>query len=186
VPSRGRFDPSAMVTRSLTSLRVAPDAGQALPIAALRAVQATSDTELRTVAEHTGARLLDPFPNVCGSASSCSPFFGAGEPKFSDGASTSHLRAGASALPRFLVEVKRQLWCQSSASFTRSGSGDFVFPARHARSRTRTSLPELSGCRDCGAICIFVHQSPRCHAGAALDGACGKPPKDRGGAILRW
>jgi hypothetical protein len=89
VPSHGRFDPGAMVRRSLTSLRVAPDAGEAIPIGALRAVQATSDTELCTVAEHTGATLLDPFPDVCGSASSCSPFFGAGEPKFSDG---MHLR----------------------------------------------------------------------------------------------
>ena len=47
------------------------------------------DAKLRTVAEQTGATLLDPLPDVCGNGEGCSPFFGAGEPKFADG---MHLR----------------------------------------------------------------------------------------------
>jgi len=89
VPSHGRFNPSAMVTRTLTGIQIAPDAGQAVPIAALRSVYATVDAKLRTVAKHTGATLLDPVPDVCGKGNDCSPFFGAGDPKFSDG---MHLR----------------------------------------------------------------------------------------------
>jgi hypothetical protein len=78
-----------MVTRNLTSLRVAPDAGEAVPIAALRSAHARTDVELRLVAEHTGATLLDPVSDIRGNGKDCSPFFGAGEPKFSDG---THLR----------------------------------------------------------------------------------------------
>jgi hypothetical protein len=89
VPNHGRFNPSAMVTRNLTSLRVAPDAGATVPIAALRSAHAKTDAKLRMVAEHTGATLLDPVSDICGDSKDCSPFFGAGEPKFSDG---THLR----------------------------------------------------------------------------------------------
>jgi peptidoglycan/LPS O-acetylase OafA/YrhL len=89
VPAHGRFNPGAMVTRSLTSIRVAQDAGEAVPIIALRAVTAAVEAELRTVADRTGATLLDPFTDICGNGDTCSPFFGAGEPKFSDG---MHLR----------------------------------------------------------------------------------------------
>jgi len=42
-----------------------------------------------TVSERTGAPLLDPFPDICGTDDSCSSFFEGGEPKFSDG---MHLR----------------------------------------------------------------------------------------------
>ena len=88
-PIHGRFDPGAMVTRSMTSLRVAPDAGQAVPITELRSIYATSDAKLTAVAERTGATLLDPVPDICGDGSHCSPFFGGGDPKFSD---AMHLR----------------------------------------------------------------------------------------------
>jgi hypothetical protein len=57
--------------------------------AALRSAHARTDVELRLVAEHTGATLLDPVSDICGNGKDCSPFFGAGEPKFSDG---THLR----------------------------------------------------------------------------------------------
>jgi peptidoglycan/LPS O-acetylase OafA/YrhL len=89
VPGHHRFDPSEMVARSLTGFRVAPDVEEAVPFAELRAVLATDDVKLRAVGEHTGAMLLDPFPDICSSGESCSPFFGAGEPKFSD---STHLR----------------------------------------------------------------------------------------------
>lgn len=88
-PVHERFNPGAMVTRSLTGFRIAPDVEKGVPLADLRAHQATADAKLRTVSEHTGAKLLDSFPDICGSGETCSPFFGAGEPKFSD---FTHLR----------------------------------------------------------------------------------------------
>ena len=83
------FDPSEMVARSLTGFRIAPDVEKPVPFAELRSVLATADAKLRAVGERTGATLLDPLPDICGDVESCSPFFGAGEPKFSDRA---HLR----------------------------------------------------------------------------------------------
>jgi len=84
-----RFNPSEMVTRSLTGFQIAPEFDKAIAVSGLRAVHATVDVKLRIIAERTGAELLDPFPDVCGTSNDCSPVFGAGEPKFSDG---MHLR----------------------------------------------------------------------------------------------
>jgi hypothetical protein len=84
-----RFDPSEMVARNLTGFRIAPDVEKAVPIAELRAVLAAVDARLHAIGERTGATLLDPLPDICGDGESCSPFFGAGEPKFSD---RTHLR----------------------------------------------------------------------------------------------
>lgn len=84
VPSHQRFNPGEMVTRSLTGFWIAPDVERAIPNAELQAVNAAVDAKLRTVGKHTGATLLDPFPDICGSGDGCLPFFGAGEPKFSD------------------------------------------------------------------------------------------------------
>src|SRR4051794_22392012 len=67
VPRHNRFDPGEMVTRSLTGFRIAPDVEKAVPIAELQAVHAAVDAKLRTVSEHTGATLLDPLPDICGS-----------------------------------------------------------------------------------------------------------------------
>jgi peptidoglycan/LPS O-acetylase OafA/YrhL len=83
------LNPQRMVTRSVTGIRVDPNAEKSVPIADLRAVYAQHDADLRAVAERTGAKLLDVFPDVCGNGETCSPFFGAREPKFTDGA---HLR----------------------------------------------------------------------------------------------
>jgi hypothetical protein len=88
VPEHHRFNPGEMVTRSLTGFRIAPDVEKAVPIAELEAIHAV-DAKLRTVGEHTGATLLDSLPDICGSGDGCMPFFGAGEPKFSD---NMHLR----------------------------------------------------------------------------------------------
>jgi len=88
-PVHHRFDPGQMVVRSLTGFRIAPDVEEGVPIAELRAVLAASDTKLRTVSEHTGATVVDPFPDICGGGENCSPFFGMGEPKYSD---FTHLR----------------------------------------------------------------------------------------------
>ena len=84
-----RLNPSEMIARSLTGFRVAPEVEQGVPSAELRAMLAADNAKLHAVGEHTGTTLLDPFPDICGNGESCSPFFGAGEPKFSDGA---HLR----------------------------------------------------------------------------------------------
>jgi hypothetical protein len=89
VPGHRRLNPSEMLARSMTGFQIAPDVEEGVPIHVLRAVLVAADAELRAIAEHTGATLLDPFPDICGSGESCSPFFGAGEPKFSDG---THLR----------------------------------------------------------------------------------------------
>ena len=83
------LNPQRMVTRSVTGIRVDPNAQSSVPITDLRAPFAQHDADLRTVAERTGAKLLDVFPDVCGNGEMCSPFFGAREPIFSDGV---HLR----------------------------------------------------------------------------------------------
>ena len=83
------FDPGEMVTRSLTGFRIAPDVEKAIPTAGLQGVYVNAGAKLRSVAQHTGATLLDPFPDICGSGDDCLPLFGVGDPKFSDHA---HLR----------------------------------------------------------------------------------------------
>jgi hypothetical protein len=59
------------------------------PSPGFRAIHTIVDAKLRAIAERTGAKLLDVFPDICGSGEGCSPLFGAGEPKFADG---MHLR----------------------------------------------------------------------------------------------
>jgi SGNH domain (fused to AT3 domains) len=83
-----RFNPGKMVTRGL-SVRISPDVEEPVAVTELRAVNSFVDAQLRIVAEQTGATLLDSFVDVCGNGDGCSPFFGAGEPKFADG---MHLR----------------------------------------------------------------------------------------------
>jgi peptidoglycan/LPS O-acetylase OafA/YrhL len=83
-----RFNPGKMVTRGL-SVRISPDVEEPVAVAELRAINSFVDAQLRIVAEQTGATLLDSFLDVCGNGEGCSPFFGAGEPKFADG---MHLR----------------------------------------------------------------------------------------------
>jgi peptidoglycan/LPS O-acetylase OafA/YrhL len=83
------LNPQRMVTRGITGVRVDPSVENSVPIADLRAVYARHDADLRAVAERTGAKLLDVFPDVCGNGETCSAFFGAREPKFTDG---THLR----------------------------------------------------------------------------------------------
>jgi hypothetical protein len=89
VPSSKRFNPTEMVTRGVTGFRIDPDFDKPEPIARMRANFTIVDAKLRAIAERTGATLLDPFPDVCGSGEGCSPLFGAGEPKFTD---DMHLR----------------------------------------------------------------------------------------------
>lgn len=87
--NQAHFDPAKMVTRNPIGFSIAPNVGSDVPLAELRAAYADIDKRLRTIAENTGATLLDVFPDVCGSGTGCSPFFANGEPKYSDGV---HLR----------------------------------------------------------------------------------------------
>jgi peptidoglycan/LPS O-acetylase OafA/YrhL len=87
--SKPRFNPTQMVTRGVTGFRIDPDFDKPEPIAGMRAIHTLVDAKLRAIAERTGAKLLDLFADVCGSGEDCSPLFGAGEPKFTDG---MHLR----------------------------------------------------------------------------------------------
>jgi peptidoglycan/LPS O-acetylase OafA/YrhL len=87
--SKPRFNPSQMVTRGVTGFRIDPDFDKPESIAGMRAIHTTVDSKLRTIAQRTGATPLDLFPDVCGTGQDCSPLFGAGEPKFTDG---MHLR----------------------------------------------------------------------------------------------
>jgi hypothetical protein len=89
VPGDLSFNPNHMITRSLTGFKVAPDADKDVPVPELRAAFAKTDPKLRSIAENTGAILLDAFPDICGAGDGCSPFFGAAEPKYVDGL---HLR----------------------------------------------------------------------------------------------
>ena len=100
LPIHGRFNPNAMVSRSMAGVRVAADAGDPVPVEALRAANAGVDARLRLIAERTGAKLLDPMSDICGDGKGCSPFIGAGDLKFSDG---MHLR------PAFVREYLRFL-----------------------------------------------------------------------------
>jgi peptidoglycan/LPS O-acetylase OafA/YrhL len=90
MPRHYRFDPGGMVTRSLTGFRIAPDVERPIPVVELRAGNAAVNANLRTIAEHTGATLLDPLSDICGSSDDCLPFFGTGEPKYVDDV---HLRS---------------------------------------------------------------------------------------------
>jgi hypothetical protein len=84
-----RFDPNHMISRGLTGFKVSSNADKDVPVSELRAAFVTIDPKLRSIAENTGAILLDAFPDVCGTGDGCSPFFDAAEPKYADGL---HLR----------------------------------------------------------------------------------------------
>ncbi len=87
-PWGDRFDPQGMIARSLTGYRVDPGLLAGVPNAHL---DLTENVRLRQVARRTGANLLDPVPDICGTGPSCKLFYGDGEPVFAD---EKHLRPG--------------------------------------------------------------------------------------------
>lgn len=89
VPTHPRFNPHEMVSRSLKGIHIEPGVQAPVPVSILRDNKKTTDSRLRDIAARTGAALLDPVPDICGDGEGCSPFFGAGEPKYIDG---MHLR----------------------------------------------------------------------------------------------
>jgi peptidoglycan/LPS O-acetylase OafA/YrhL len=84
-----RFNPHHMIERRITGLQIDRNSDVSIPVRDLRAINATNDQGLRSIASRTGASVLDPFPDICDEVDTCSPFFENGEPKFVDGA---HLR----------------------------------------------------------------------------------------------
>ena len=87
--NHAHFNPTKMITRRVTGFDIAPDVEKDVPTAKLRSDYVTIDDRLRGIAQRTDAKLLDPFPDVCGNGDGCSPFFADGDPKYSDGV---HLR----------------------------------------------------------------------------------------------
>jgi SGNH domain (fused to AT3 domains) len=62
LPASKRFNPTQMVTRSVTGFRIDPDFNKPEPIAGMRAIFTNVDAKLRAIAERTGAKLLDEWP----------------------------------------------------------------------------------------------------------------------------
>jgi hypothetical protein len=89
VPTSERFDPIQMVSRSITGFSIDPNILAGVPVASLAAANASISRNLASIARRTGARTLDPLPDICGSSPICSAFFADGEPKFAD---FNHLR----------------------------------------------------------------------------------------------
>jgi peptidoglycan/LPS O-acetylase OafA/YrhL len=91
VPTHRQFDPSNMLSRDFLGVRAVPDATSPVSANDLRAALTETNRRLIDVAQRTGAHILDPYFDVCGTGPDCSPFFGEKEPKYSDG---MHLRPG--------------------------------------------------------------------------------------------
>jgi len=83
------FDPAMMVTHRLTGFDVDQAMLKGVPMAQLVAGMAPISSQLKMLAQQAGAKTLDPLTDICGKGPVCSPFFAAGEPKFSD---PNHLR----------------------------------------------------------------------------------------------
>ncbi len=88
-PRGTRFDPALMVRHGFTGFTVNQAMFAGVPFSDLPAYAAPIAGELTAIAQQTGAKTLDPRPDVCGSGPICSPFFADGEPKFAD---ENHLR----------------------------------------------------------------------------------------------
>ena len=80
-----RFNPQGMIVRSPVGFRVERGVLKGVPVDMLRAARAGIDGRLEAVASATGARVLDPLPDICGSGPICSAFFDRDHPKFADG-----------------------------------------------------------------------------------------------------
>jgi len=78
-----------MVTRRLMGVAVNASMLGAVPVAKLNADREPMAHQLKLLAQESGARTLDPMPDICGIGPTCSPFFDNGEPKFVD---DKHLR----------------------------------------------------------------------------------------------
>ena len=73
VPIHHRFNPSEMVTRSLTGFRIAPDVEKAVPTAELQAVHAPPTPNCAPSASTLGRRYSIPFPTSAAAATAACP-----------------------------------------------------------------------------------------------------------------
>jgi peptidoglycan/LPS O-acetylase OafA/YrhL len=89
VPMNQRFDPEQMISRSIAGFKIDPDVLRGIPVSDLVAATADANRRLIDIAKRTGARTLNPLPDICGTGPTCSSFFADGEPKFAD---EKHLR----------------------------------------------------------------------------------------------
>ena len=89
LPMSDSFNTTKFVSRGLTGFSFGDKVDRGVPVVKLAETRKWSDAPLAAIAAHTGAQLLDPFPDVCGDGEECSAFFGEQEPKFVDG---MHLR----------------------------------------------------------------------------------------------
>ena len=80
-----RFSPVSMITRSLTGFTVDRNVVKGVTTAELAQAGAEINDKLRMIAATTGAKTLNPLPDVCGSGPVCSAFYDHGRPKFVDG-----------------------------------------------------------------------------------------------------
>lgn len=79
------FAPQNMIRRRLTGFTVNRNVLKGEPVAALAAAGAAINRRLRAIAAATGAKTLNPLPDVCGPGPICSAFYDHGRPKFVDG-----------------------------------------------------------------------------------------------------
>ena len=86
-----RFNPQDMIKRSLAGFKVDRSVLDGVPVAVLEKAGAAINRRLRAIAAATGAKTLNPLPDVCGPGPVCSAFFDDGRPKFVD---SLHLTPG--------------------------------------------------------------------------------------------
>jgi peptidoglycan/LPS O-acetylase OafA/YrhL len=86
-----RFDPAKMVRRTPFGVAVSQTVQRGVQIARMERQQASVNSRIRAIALATGATVLNPLHDVCGTGARCPVLYGDGKPKFADGL---HLRPG--------------------------------------------------------------------------------------------
>ena len=88
-PSDRRFNPALVLDRTWHGYSLDAARLQGVASADLRRSLAPIDARLQAIAARTGATILDPFADICGTGPVCPFLFADGQPVFSDGL---HLR----------------------------------------------------------------------------------------------
>ena len=88
-PTDRRFDPALVLNRTWHGYSLDAARLQGVASADLRRSLAPIDARLVAMAARTGATILDPFADICGTGPICPFLFADGQPVFSDGL---HLR----------------------------------------------------------------------------------------------
>jgi len=88
-PTHGKFDPQTAVSRTMTGYTIDAESQEGVSTETLRINREKIATRLRDISARTGAGIIDPFDDICGTGPRCSIFFADGDPKFAD---MMHLR----------------------------------------------------------------------------------------------